>query len=271
MIKTAVIGHPVAHSKSPKIHSYWLQKYGLEGSYTAIDIAPENLATGVRQLIAEGYAGFNVTVPHKIAIMALCTTLSPAAQAIGAVNTVSVQKDGTLYGHNTDGFGFAANLDEALPLFGWSAGPAVVIGAGGAAHAILWALQERGVPHIYVTNRTAQKAQEVATSFGAKKVAWEDRHDCLAGAHLLINASSLGMVGQSSLDLDLRALPQQATVYDIVYNPQMTPLLLEAQKKGCRVVTGLGMLLHQARPAFEGWYGIMPEVTNDLRQLLDMR
>ncbi|MEK7800927.1 MAG: shikimate dehydrogenase, partial [Pseudomonadota bacterium] len=142
MIKTAVIGHPVAHSKSPKIHSYWLQKYGLKGSYTAIDIAPENLAAGVRQLIADGYTGFNVTVPHKIAIMALCTTLSPAAQAIGAVNTVSVQKDGTLYGHNTDGFGFAANLDEALPLFDWSAGPAVVIGAGGAAHAILWALQE---------------------------------------------------------------------------------------------------------------------------------
>lgn len=199
----------------------------------------------------------------------LCASLSPAAQAIGAVNTVTLQKDGTLYGHNTDAFGFAANLDDIYPEFDWTAVAAVVIGAGGAARAVLYALQERGVPKIYVTNRTIEKAQDLAKAFGAECIPWDNRQTHLAGAHLLVNTSSLGMMGQPPLDLDIKTLPSHATVYDIVYNPLLTPLLCAAQEKGCPVVTGIGMLLHQARPAFEGWYGILPDVTDDLRRLLD--
>lgn len=263
MIQAGVIGHPVSHSKSPLIHQHWMDRYAISGNYTAIDIAPDRLPGAIQDLIRKGYAGFNVTVPHKVAIMKLCHEIESSAKIIGAVNTVVIQ-DGKLQGRNTDAFGFIENMKAALPDFSCTQ-PVTVLGAGGAARAVIHALLHDGAPRIAVCNRSLEKA-EVLQTMAPDRITvrnWEDRA-ALSGCGLLINTTSLGMKGQPPLEIDLAELSDQAVVYDIVYAPLLTDLLKQAQAKGCRIVTGIGMLLHQARPAFHAWTGIMPEVDEAL-------
>ncbi len=265
-IRAGVIGHPIAHSKSPVIHSYWLGKYNINGEYKAYDIAGARLRDEVMKLRDEGLSGFNVTLPHKQAIMDICTTLNDEAKKIGAVNTVVFHKSGEIEGRNTDAYGFIANARETCPGFDFGRGPAVVLGAGGAARAILYALKREGVPEIRIANRTIEAAETLAEEFGARVFDWDGRAAALDGAVFLTNTTSLGMTGKPQLEMSLSKLDSDALVYDIVYAPLMTDLLSDAQKRGCKIVTGIGMLLHQARPAFEAWFGVKPEVTDALRE-----
>lgn len=267
-VRAGVIGHPIAHSKSPLIHNHWIGEMGLSGEYRAIDIDPRNLEEGVRELRAQGYAGFNVTIPHKQAIFALCDQVDDKARAVGAVNTVTI-KQGRMYGTNTDIFGFMENLTHSVPnLLHLAQRPSVVLGAGGAARAIVYALLLAGARNIMISNRTREKAVEVAglDSRRIDVVPWDMREEVLRGAGLLVNTTSLGMAGKDALDLPLNNLPENAIVNDIVYVPLMTNLLREAAARGNTVVTGIGMLLHQARPAFEQWFGILPTVSASLEK-----
>jgi len=265
-IKCGVIGYPVKHSKSPLIHNHWIAQHGLSGEYKAIEIAPENLKSGVQGLIDEGYAGFNVTIPHKQEIFKLCESVDDMAREIGAVNTVVI-KNGKLHGTNTDAFGFIENVHQSAFGVDFVHKPCVVLGAGGAARAIVYGLIEAGAKDIVITNRTREKADEVAAMSKIVRVAdWSDRGKILDGAGFLVNTTSLGMSGKEPLEIGLSALSQGAVVSDIVYAPLMTPLLKDAQIRGHQTVTGIGMLLHQARPAFERWFGILPEVDAALEQ-----
>ncbi len=263
-IKAAVIGHPIKHSKSPLIHNYWIKKYGLAGSYEAIDLAPDELEQGLHDLIARGFTGFNFTIPHKQAVMALCDEVDRSAQDIGAVNSVHVC-DGKLKGFNTDAFGFLHNIKAACPDFRFNAGAAIVLGAGGAARAVIHGLLEEGTPQIILSNRTRTKAEALAQDARIKVIDWDARAQILGEANLLVNTTALGMDGQPALEIDLSNLPSTALVNDIVYAPLHTPLLRAAKKRGCTVVTGIGMLLHQARPAFREWFGMMPDVDEVLK------
>ncbi len=262
-----VIGWPVAHSRSPRLHGYWLRTYAVDGAYVPLAVAPGHLPSAVRGLSALGFRGVNVTVPHKEAVLGLLDAVQPSARRIGAVNTIVIGPDGRLEGRNTDGEGFLANLRDGAP--GWrpGAGPAVVLGAGGAARAVLVALLDAGVAPIHVLNRTHDRAVALAAAYGPPVVAvpWEARAERLAGAALLVNTTSLGMAGQPALELELGALPGDAVVTDLVYVPLETPLLAAARARGNPVVDGLGMLLHQAVPGFEAWFGVRPAVTPDLR------
>lgn len=261
MIKAAVIGHPVSHSLSPLIHRHWFNKYAVEGDYHAINIAPDELGARVRDLKAQGYAGFNVTVPHKQTIMALCDAVDSTAQAIGAVNTVVIE-GGRITGRNTDAFGYIENIRQEAPRFDFRRGPALVLGAGGAARAVIHGLREAGVPEIMLANRTRENADIIAHDFeNVRVIDWQMRDKACNDAHLLTNTTVLGMTGQHELDIDISSLPATALVCDIVYKPLMTRLLQQAQARDLQIVTGIGMLLHQARPAFAAWTGIMPEVT----------
>ena len=267
-----VMGWPVGHSLSPRLHGYWLSAFGIDGAYVPFAVPPHCLAEAIRALPALGLAGVNLTVPHKEAAVVLVDSCEESARRIGAVNTIVVSADGTLEGSNTDGFGFLESLREVAPRWNAAAGPAAVIGAGGAARGICVALQQAGAPEIRVVNRTADRAERLVEEFGAPlcAVPWQDRADALEGAALLVNATTLGMAGQPALELSLGALPAAALVTDIVYVPLETPLLLAARAHGNTVVDGLGMLLHQARPGFAAWYGREPEVTPALRaHLLD--
>lgn len=266
-IRAGVIGYPIGHSKSPVIHNHWISKYGLAGSYEAIEIAPENLQSGVRALIDKGYAGFNVTLPHKQEIFKLCLAVDDTAKAIGAVNTVVI-RDGQLHGTNTDAFGFIENVKKNVPGIDFARGPAVVLGAGGAARAIVYGLIGAGAKNILVANRTREKALEIAAMNPAivRAAGWEDRSKILDNAGFLVNTTALGMTGKDPLEIDLSGLQQKAVVSDIVYAPLMTGLLKEAESRGHRIVTGIGMLLHQARPAFEKWFGTLPDVDEDLER-----
>ncbi|MBZ9770252.1 shikimate dehydrogenase [Mesorhizobium sp. CA6] len=266
--KAFVTGHPIAHSRSPKIHGYWLAKYGIDGSYEAIDVAPADFAAFLKSLGENGYRGGNVTIPHKEAAFAGVARRDHAADEIGAVNTLWFE-DGILCGGNTDGYGFAANLDEHAP--GWAAnGPAVVLGAGGASRAVIHALKERGVKDIRIANRTLARAEELSRHFGAGVSAHGAGalSELLADAGLLINTTSLGMHGDATLSADPAGLPDHAIVTDIVYVPLETPLLAAARARGLKTVDGLGMLLHQAVPGFERWFGRKPEVTPELRRMI---
>ncbi len=269
-IKTAVIGHPIAHSKSPLIHNHWIKQHGLQGEYKAVDIAPENLKSGIQALINEGYTGFNVTVPHKIAIMDLCDALSDIAQKIGAVNTVTV-RDGKLHGTNTDAYGFIQNIKENVQ-DGWrfDGGKALVLGAGGAANAIVYALIEEGVPEIILTNRTREKAEELRALAPEQitVIDWDERSAACANTGLIVNTTALGMSGKPPLEIDISAAHKSTLVTDIVYAPLYTDLLKQAQENGMQVITGIGMLLHQARPGFEKWNGVMPHVDKELEDLV---
>jgi shikimate dehydrogenase len=262
-----VMGWPVAHSLSPRLHGHWLRRYQIDGAYVPLPVLPERLEQALRALPALGFAGTNLTLPHKEAAVLLVDRLSPMAERIGAVNTVVVEPDGTLSGDNTDGFGFIASLSESQ--MGWhaAAGPAVVLGAGGAARAVAVALLDGGAPEVRLLNRTAERARALAAELGAPvhPVEWAGRSAALADAALVVNTTSLGMHGQPPLDLALDALPPTALVTDVVYTPLITPLLALARARGNPVVDGLGMLLHQARPGFRAWFGVDPVVDGDLR------
>jgi len=266
--KAGVMGWPVAHSLSPALHEFWLKQYGIAGSYEALPVPPDKLAEALRMLKMRGFAGCNLTIPHKEAALPLMTRLDEAARRIGAVNTVVVDPDGMLSGSNTDGFGFIENLRAAAPDFNPRRSPAVVLGAGGAARAILCALTDAGAPEIRLVNRSPEHARTLANSLdGPIRIGfWEQRAGLLAGAGLLVNATSLGMTGQPSLDIALENLPTTAVVNDIIYAPVETPLLRQARMRGLHAVDGLGMLLHQARPGFKAWFGIEPRVTPELRR-----
>ncbi|WP_207485380.1 shikimate dehydrogenase [Arenibaculum pallidiluteum] len=262
-----VMGWPVGHSRSPRLHGFWLREYGIDGAYVPLAVPPDRIEQAVRALPALGLRGANVTIPHKEAVVAALDRVEPAARRIGAVNTIVVLPDGTLEGRNTDGFGFIENLRAGAP--GWRAvaGPAVVLGAGGAARAILVALADAGAPEIRLLNRTADRADRLADELGGpvRVLPWEARPAALDGAALVVNTTSQGMAGHPPLDIGLGALPPDAVVTDIVYTPLETPLLAAARARGNPVVDGLGMLLHQARPGFEAWFGRRPEVTPALR------
>jgi shikimate dehydrogenase len=264
-----VVGWPVEHSRSPRLHGYWLQHYRIDGTYLPLPVRPDAFARALLSLTDLGFRGVNVTVPHKQAAFAACNEVDEAARRLAAVNTI-VMTDGRLHGSNSDGFGFMENLRQGAP--GWQAheAPAVVIGAGGAARAVVAALIDAAAPEIRLVNRTRSRAEALARDFGGpvRVMDWPDRGGALSDAGLLVNATSLGMVGQPPLDLDLTGLPTAALVNDIVYAPLETPFLAEARARGNTVVDGLGMLLHQARPGFEAWFGIKPEVTADLRRFV---
>lgn len=274
-VRAGVAGWPVSHSLSPRLHGFWLDQLGIDGSYEAIPIEPADFEPAIRRLMATGYRGLNLTVPHKVAGLAIADRVDPWAQAVGAVNTLVFGEDGTIEASNTDGFGFIENLRAGAPDLDFRLGPAVVLGAGGAARAVAAALLDADIRAVRLINRTREKADALAshlsTAFngrynGLVEVAdWDERTDALGDALVLVNTTTLGMTGQPALDLDLAALPRHATVNDIVYTPLETPLLADARSRGNPVVDGIGMLLHQARPGFEAWFGVRPVVTPELR------
>jgi shikimate dehydrogenase len=261
----AVIGYPVAHSRSPRLHGHWLARYGLSGHYIPLQIAAADFAPALALLPRMGFRGANVTIPHKEAALALATEATPDARRIGAANTLTFTEDG-IAAENTDAYGFACNILDHRP--DWQPRNVAVIGAGGAARAVLAALIDRGAPEIRLANRTFERAARLAEEFGpaVKPARWESRAEILAGCDTLVNASALGMSGKPPLDLNLDALPRNAIVADLVYMPLETPLLAAARLRGNCAVDGLGMLLHQAVPGFERWFGLRPTVDAALRQ-----
>jgi shikimate dehydrogenase len=258
-----VMGWPVAHSRSPILHNHWIAEHGLRGAYVLLPVEPEKIEQALRALPVLGFAGCNLTIPHKVAAMSIVDHMEPLAQRIGAANTIVVGADGSLTGRNTDAYGFIQSLRDAQPDWRADTGPACVIGAGGAARAVIAGLLDEGATEIRLSNRSEAKAVEMAQEFGplVKAVPWAQRHDSLSGAALLVNTTNQGMHGQAALDLRLDALPRTALVSDIVYVPLETPLLVEAKARGNATVNGLGMLLNQARPAFEAWFGPLPSIS----------
>ena len=265
------MGWPVAHSRSPAIHGHWIAQYGLNGAYVQLPVQPAQLEQALRALPVLGFAGCNLTIPHKVAALSVLDEVDALAQRIGAVNTVVVLPDGRLRGTNTDAFGYIESLREAQPAWRASAGPAVVLGAGGAARAVVCALLDAGSPLVRLCNRSLANAQGLAQEFGPQVQAceWATRSAVLADANLLVNTTNLGMHGQEALDISLEALPVQALVSDIVYVPRITPLLAAAAARGNPCAEGLGMLLHQARAGFAAWFGRMPEMSAGLRQAVE--
>jgi shikimate dehydrogenase len=266
-----VMGWPVMHSRSPALHNYWLAKHGLTGSYLPLAIKQDGLRAALRALPALGFAGCNLTIPHKEAALEIVDRLDPVARRIGAMNCVVVAADGSLEGYNHDAFGYVHSILEAKPDWRADAGPIVVIGAGGGARAVLVSLIDRGAREIRLINRTPARAQLLQKELGGpiQAVPWADRHAALAGAAMLVNTTNQGMVGEPPLELALDRLPTGALVSDIIYIPRETALLAAARRRGNPTVNGLGMLLHQARPAFRSWFGVMPEVTPELRAMIE--
>ncbi|SOC08152.1 shikimate dehydrogenase [Rhodobacter sp. JA431] len=263
-----VIGHPIAHTRSPALHGHWLKTYGIKGHYVPMDIAPEDLETTLRALPKAGFVGCNVTIPHKEKVLALADSVSDRAALIGAANTLVFHPDGRIFADNTDGYGFIANLKDGAPNWRADLGPAAVVGAGGAARAIVSALIETGCPEVRIANRTRLRAEKLRTEFGARIVVydWAQAANMMEGVATLVNTSSLGMPDTPEFRISLEALPQSAVVTDLVYTPLETRLLKEAASRGCVTVDGFGMLLHQAVPGFERWFGHRPEVTAELRE-----
>ncbi len=266
-----VMGWPVMHSRSPLIHNHWFAQHGLQGRYVPLAIPPKGLAAALRALPALGFAGCNVTIPHKQAAMALVDEIHESARAIGAISCVTVRPDGTLLGSNNDAHGFIRNLRQQQPGWRAQAGPAVVIGAGGGSRAVCYGLLQAGVPEVRLVNRTPGRALAVARALGGgiRAVDWADREAALDGAALVVNTTSQGMVGQGALDLPLNRLPPTAIAADIVYIPLETPFLAAARARGNATVSGLGMLLHQGPLAWKLWFGIEPEVTDELQALVE--
>jgi shikimate dehydrogenase len=263
-----VIGHPIAHSRSPALHGFWLRRYGVKGHYIPMDVAPADLETTLRHLPKIGFVGLNVTLPHKEVILKIADVISDRAALIGAANTLIFRKDGKIQADNTDGAGFVANLRQNAPHWVPAAGPAAVFGAGGAARAVVAALIEVGVPEIRIANRSRPRAEALRADFGAKLVVydWVQAANMLEGAATVINTTSLGMAGKPEFRVPLDAIEPGAVVNDLVYNPLKTTFLAEAEQRGATIVDGLGMLLHQAAPGFERWFGPTPAVDEATRQ-----
>jgi shikimate dehydrogenase len=271
-IRAGVMGWPISHSRSPVLHGHWLKRYGIDGSYVAIPVRPDDLGPALRALPGKGFAGVNLTVPHKELAMDIVDRVDTVGARIGAVNTIVVGVDGTLAGTNTDAYGFIENLRQGAggSLDWWRDRPAVVLGAGGASRAVVVALCDAGLTALRLVNRTRDRTERLAELVdrcggAAQVVDWEDRAAALDGAGLLVNSTTLGMQGAPPLDLTLDALPVDALVHDIVYAPLETGLLAAARARGNQVVDGIGMLLYQAQPAFEAWFGRRPAVDADLR------
>ena len=265
---SCIIGWPIEHSRSPLIHNYWLKRYAIAGEYRREAVPPDRFRAFVQSLAARGYAGANVTVPHKEAALAWSQP-DDRARAVGAANTLWL--DGVLRSTNTDVEGFLDNLDACAPGWDRGLGKAVVLGAGGAAHAVVYALLERGIDRVVVANRTARRAEALRERFGARvhPVRWDERDGALGDAALVVNTTTLGMPGQPELALDIGRLPSHAIVADLVYWPLVTPLLRSARARELRTADGLGMLMHQAVRGFMLWFGKKPEVTAELRALLE--
>ena len=262
-----VIGYPIAHSLSPRLHNYWLAQLGIDGAYIPLEIRPEDFVHVMQSLPKMGFQGVNLTLPHKELVLPLLSGVDEDARRAGMANTITITKQGTLYGMNTDSYGFSENI---RPHLGNHKNKAVVLGAGGAAKALCHALLKEGFKEVVVANRSAVRAKALAHQFAGKVAlqVWEKRSEVLEGADLLVNATSLGMVGKDPLSIDLSVLPKSALVTDIVYTPLMTPLLEQAKARGNKIVDGLGMLLHQAVPGFTAWFGAKPEVNDTLRKYI---
>ena len=268
-----IMGWPVTHSRSPALHNFWIDEHAIDGAYVPLAVKPEHLTQALRSLPVLGFRGCNLTLPHKQTALAIVDKVDPLARRIGAINTIIVTADGNLEGRNTDAFGFRENLRERAPDWKPSAGPAVVLGAGGGARGVVAALIEMRVEEIRIVNRTLARAEQVARDLTASATRitaapWGDLDPALRDAGLLVNTTSLGMSGEPPLEIDLSPLPPAAVVADIVYVPLETPLLAAARQRGYRTVDGLGMLLHQGRPGFEAWFGSPVQVTRELRAAL---
>ncbi|MDJ0826232.1 MAG: shikimate dehydrogenase [Rhodobacter sp.] len=265
-----VIGSPISHSKSPRLHGHWLARYKIPGYYIPMDIAHAELGAAIKSMPRLGFVGLNVTVPHKEAVLALADLVTDRAALIGAANTLIFRKDGKIHADNTDGYGFIENLRHYAPSWAPKSGPAAVIGAGGAARAVVASLVETGTPEIRISNRTRTRADALRSEFGAKiKVYdWVQAGNMMEDAVTVVNTSSLGMSGKPELRIPLDGLSPTAIVNDLVYTPLQTTFLRRAAEIGCTTVDGLGMLLHQAAPAFERWFGVRPEVDEDLRRVM---
>jgi shikimate dehydrogenase len=266
-----VMGWPVMHSRSPLLHSYWFKQHGLAGTYVPLAIRPEGLAGALHALQPLGFAGVNLTIPHKQHAMTLVDEVDPVAIRIGAISCVVVRSDGSLVGSNNDCYGFIHNLKQSAPTWRANVGPIVVLGAGGGARAVCYGLLQEGAKKIRLVNRTLARANGIAAEFGSaiEVLRWEDRHEALEGVAMAVNATSQGMSGQSALDIRLDKLPKTALAADIIYVPLEIPFLAAARKRGNPTLNGLGMLLHQGRPAWKAWFGIEPEVTEELRGLME--
>lgn len=266
-----VMGSPVMHSRSPMLHNYWFEQHGLAGSYVPLAIAPGGLSAALRALHPLKFSGCNLTIPHKQEAMAIVDEVDETARKIGAISCVVVGPSGKLFGSNNDCYGFIENVLEFAPDFRADAGPVAVIGGGGGARAVVWALAQRGAKEIRLVNRTFARAQRIEAEFGApvRAVPWEQRAEALDGVVMLANATSQGMVGLPALELPLDRLPASALVTDIIYTPLETPLLAAARARGNRTLNGLGMLLHQGRPAWKAWFGVEPKVTPELRRKIE--
>jgi shikimate dehydrogenase len=267
----AVMGWPVMHSLSPLMHNTWMEQEGLKGTYVPLAIEPGRLAPALRALHPLGFAGCNLTIPHKLDAMTIVDEVDDVARKIGAMSCVVVREDGTLFGTNNDWLGFIGNLKQFFPDFRADTGPVTVIGAGGGGRAIVYAMLDQGAPEIRLVNRTAEKADAIAAEFDGPivPVRWEDRHDSLDGAVLVVNTTSQGMKGEPALDIRLDALSATALAADIIYTPLETPFLAAARMRGNPTLNGLGMLLHQGPPAWKRWFGIEPVVTDALRQRME--
>ncbi len=262
-----VIGWPIGHSRSPRLHGHWLHRYGIDGFYIPIALPPEGFETGLQSLPGLGFRGVNVTIPHKEAALALAATASPRAIAVGAANTLTFGEDGAIHADNTDGYGFIANLRQEAPGWRAEAGPALVLGAGGAARGIIEALLAEGAPEIRLANRTRSRAEALQAHFGRRVTVldWSDALVAGGEAATIVNTTSLGMPGAAGLPLDFTRVAPATLVTDLVYGAEPTPFVLEARRHGLVAVDGLGMLLHQAVPGFERWFGRRPEVDAALR------
>jgi shikimate dehydrogenase len=266
-----VMGWPIAHSRSPLLHNYWFKRHKLAGTYVPLAVRPEGLAAALHALHPLGFAGCNLTIPLKQHAMAIVDEVDATAKRIGAISCVIVRPDGSLAGTNNDWYGFVHNLKQEQPRRRADAGPVVVLGAGGGSRAVCYGLMQEGAKEIRLVNRTLARAQAIAEEFGGpiRALPWESRHDALEGAAMVVNATSQGMSGQPALDVRLDRLPKSALAADIIYVPLETPFLAAARKRGNRTVNGLGMLLHQGRPAWKAWFGLEPKVTAELRSIME--
>ena len=270
-LMAGVMGWPVMHSRSPMMHNYWMEQQGVAGTYVFFEIKPGELAPALKALHPLGFAGCNLTIPHKLEAMSIVDEVDDVAKKIGAISCVVVREDGSLFGTNNDWFGFIGNLKQQQPDWRADAGPVTVIGAGGGSRAVCYGLLQEGATELRLVNRTRARAEAIAAEYGGPitVLPWEERHDALDGVATAVNATSQGMVGEAALDIRLDALPKTAQVADIIYTPLETPFLADARKRGNRTVNGLGMLIHQGPPAWKYWFGLEPTVTDELREMME--